>query len=334
MVVAALALLAVVAVLVAWWVQTSTGSPLTSDAAPGPLIVPVERTERTARFGVGVSVEYEEGTPVTVAVSGMVTEVLVRTGDVLDSGDVIATVNDVPVLAMVAAAPLWRDLAPASVGDDVARLQRFLADLGLYDGAVDGRYGAATARAVTQFNDAHGRHASGGRFVVGSVAWVGDAPLEVAAVDVAVGGAVGVGDPLVAGPRRATGIVIAEPTGGIPAGGQFNLVVGTAATPYPPGSGLVTDPDAVATIAASLGTTGEGAGQVISAETETVLAVPASAVVVDQSGTSCVFEDVDGVPVAVQVLGGTLATAELPPETPVSRVLANPLQTRAETSCG
>src|SRR5659263_484710 len=76
MVVAALALLAVVAVLVAWWVQTSTGSPLTSDAAPGPLIVPVERTERTARFGVGVSVEYEEGTPVTVAVSGMVTEVL------------------------------------------------------------------------------------------------------------------------------------------------------------------------------------------------------------------------------------------------------------------
>jgi len=67
------------------------------------------------------------------------------------------------------------------VGDDVARLQRFLADLGLYDGAVDGRYGAATARAVTLFNDSHGRHASGGRFVVGSVAWVGDAALVVAA---------------------------------------------------------------------------------------------------------------------------------------------------------
>ena len=99
MVVAALALVAVVAVLVAWWVQTSTGSPLTSDAAPSPLIVPVERTERTARFGVGVSVEYQEGTPATAAVSGTVTDVPVRTGDVLDSGDVIAPVNDVPVLA-------------------------------------------------------------------------------------------------------------------------------------------------------------------------------------------------------------------------------------------
>jgi peptidoglycan hydrolase-like protein with peptidoglycan-binding domain len=326
-------LIAVLAAGSAWWVQHSTPSPITADEPSGPLVVPVTTGERVDRYGVGVAAGYEDGVAVGLQAAGTVTHLPLAAGDVLENGSVVVVVDDAPIVAYASDAPLWRDLDTGARGQDVARLQRFLRELGLYRGGDDGRFEAATARAVRAFNTQHGKPDQGSAFTVSSVAWIGPSPVHVATVEVAAGSTVAPGSVVVRGPRRPTSIAVTEPTGGIPAGSDYELVVNGLAAPYVPGSGAITDPQAVAAIAASLGTTGEGAGQVTSTGGESVLRVPASAIVVDPSGASCVFEDVDGDPVAVTVLGGTLASAELAPEAALTRVLANPLRVLEDPTC-
>lgn len=318
----------------AWWAETRTASPLTSSVPPAPLIAPASAGESIARYGVGVTARYAEGFAAVFRGAGTVTGVATSVGATLDSGDPVLAVDDVVAVAMVAEAPLWRDLASGDEGDDVARLQIFLHELGFYAGDADGTFGPATGRAVEAFNGDHEREALGGTFAASSVVWVGHAPLEVASIAATVGSDIGLDPAVVAGPRRATAIVVAEPTGGIPSRGAYVLQVGDVSAPYVPGSGEVSEPTAVSSMTALLGTTGEGAGQVLSAFPEAVLRVPASAVVIDASGASCVFVGVGRPPVPVTVLGGTLSSAELNPDAPVSEVLVNPLQVLEEPTCG
>lgn len=334
--VTAILLVALVAALAsgaAWWVQDRTRSPMTSDTQSGPLVVPVTTAERVDRYGVGVKAQYHEGVAVSLNGAGTVTRVPVAVGDVLDSGSVVVMVDDAPVVAYVSDGPLWRDLDAGAKGEDVARLQRFLSDLGLYKGHADGELGTTTARAVKAFNKAHGREDQGTAFAMSSVAWVGPLAVRLASLEVAAGATVSAGSVVARGPRLATSVAVTEPTGGIPAGSEYQLTVNSTVTPYAPGSGVVTDPDVVAAITASLGTTGEGAGQVTSAVGKPVLRVPASAIVVDKSGASCVFESAKGDPIAVTVLGGTLASADLATGISVSHVLANPLRVLEDPTC-
>lgn len=306
---------------------------MTSDVRDNPLVVPVTTAERLDRYGVGVVVTYEEGTPVTVTGTGTVTHLPVSPGDVLDSGSVVVVIDDAPTLAYVADAPLWRDLAPGAEGEDVARLQQFLSEVGHYKGRADGVFGAGTARAVRSFNTAHGREELGTTFAVSTVAWVGSSALRVATLEIEPGATLSPGQAVARGPRRATSIAVTEPTGGIPGDSEYDLNVDGTVTPYVPGSGVVTDPDAVAAITASLGTSAEGSGQVTSADAEPVLRVPASAVVVDSSGASCVFASPAADPVDVTVVGGTVASAELATGVALTHVLVNPLGVLEDPTC-
>ncbi len=318
----------------AWWADTRTTSPLSGDTSPSPLVVPATRTERTESVGVGVKVAKQEGYAVPSPATGTVTGAPVSVGDTVRSGDAVADIDDLPIVGMVGDAPLWRDLVRGDTGPDVKRLQAYLRDLGLLSAAPDGTFGPATAAAVHRFNTRFGRASQGSNFSLSSVTWVGDEPLTVAEVPAHPGQQVSVGQPLVAGPSRDTAIEVSEPAGGLPIDGSYNLVVGDVRTPYTPGSGTVTDPSAVAGIAKQLGTSGEGAGQVVSASTTSGLSVPASAVVQDASGAMCVFTSTTSAPVRVSPVGGDLAATLLPPDTSITEVLANPYEARADTSCG
>ncbi|HEY0238694.1 MAG TPA: peptidoglycan-binding domain-containing protein [Friedmanniella sp.] len=318
----------------AWWAQTGPTSPLTSDTPDGPLLVPVTAAERVARYGVGIAVTYADGALVTANTSGTVTRMAIRAGDVLDAGDEIVRVDDTPVLAFVGDAPLWRDLGPGAEGEDVTRLQQFLADVGVYSGRADGNFGEGTAEAVRRFNVAHGRKDAGTTFTLASVAWVGAEPFSVASVEITTGAGLGPGSPVVRGPRQAGTLTVTEPAGGIPAGVRYELTVADTVTAYTPGSGTIADPAAIAAIAASLGTSGEGAGQVVTADPEPTMRVPASAVIVDDSGASCVYADLAGGPVPVTILGGTLAHADLAADLTIDHVLVNPMQVLEEPTCG
>ncbi|NMR20395.1 peptidoglycan-binding protein [Cellulomonas fimi] len=329
-----LTLLAAACTGAGWWAQARTASPLTSDTPDGPLLVPVIAAERVARYGVGIAVTYADGALVTVNTGGTVTGVATGPGDVLAVGDEIVRVDDAPVLAFVADAPLWRDLAPGAEGEDVARLQRFLTDVGVYSGRADGKFGERTAEAVRRFNTAHGRKDAGTTFTLASVAWVGAAPFTVATVEAATGAILVPGSPVVQGPRQAATLTVTEPAGGIPAGVSYDLAVADTVTAYTPGSGTIADPAAIAAIAASLGTSGEGAGQVVTADPEPAVRVPASAVIVDETGISCVYDDPAGTPVPVTILGGTLAHADLAADLSIQQVLVNPMQVLEEPTCG
>lgn len=85
------------------------------------------------------------------ALLGTVTEVdateEVATEEVA-TGDTLYSVDTVPVRAIAGTVPFWRPLSSGTNGDDVAQLQRALADLGYFHGQADGRFGFATAEAV------------------------------------------------------------------------------------------------------------------------------------------------------------------------------------------
>lgn len=65
-----------------------------------------------------------------------------------NQGEILYVVNDVPVRAVQADLPFWRDISYGTHGDDVAALQQALIDLGYLNTAVDGNFGNATLTAV------------------------------------------------------------------------------------------------------------------------------------------------------------------------------------------
>lgn len=329
-----LVLLAGALVSAALALDDGTDSPMSSDVQAAPLLVPATTSERSVSAGVGVTVVEEPGHEVVSGRGGTVTGVAATVGDTLGSGAILGTVDDRPIVGMVATSPLWRDLSEGDAGTDVARLQTFLREVGLYTGPEDGKFGRTTRTAVAAFNTNVGRKDLGGAFSVGTVAWLGPVPLTVTEVSARPGQVVGVSAPLLRGPDRPVALTVAEPVGGVPADdGGHELVVGDIRASYVAGSGTVTDPDAVAAVAAALGSTGEGVGDVVSAVPRQVLVVPSSAVVVGADGDTCVFTDLDGPGTVVEPTGGGLATVELRPDTLVSEVLANPHEVRSEVSC-
>lgn len=95
---------------------------------------------------------------VSSPLSGTVTAVGQR-GDVIGRGDVIARVDDQPIVALIGSAPMWRDLTVGDEGEDVQQLETNLAALGFDadgDVAIDQEYTSATADMVEAWQESLG----------------------------------------------------------------------------------------------------------------------------------------------------------------------------------
>ncbi|MEM9042550.1 MAG: peptidoglycan-binding domain-containing protein, partial [Actinomycetota bacterium] len=98
---------------------------------------------------------------------------IVTVGDQLDRGDIIATIDDQPVVAMYGSQPFWRDLESGDEGLDVLQLEANLAALG-FDAddtmTVDGDFTSATEDAVEEWEEQLGLEVTGevplGRVIV------------------------------------------------------------------------------------------------------------------------------------------------------------------------
>lgn len=125
-------------------------------ATPTPATV-VNATQRTDADERQVQLVLETGAPRAVVTSrqGTVTAFHCTTGGMIHSGDVVATVDGAPVIAMATSVPLWRDLAVGDRGDDVRALQTEIARLGSTV-TTDGIVGPGTVRAVRSFLVQHG----------------------------------------------------------------------------------------------------------------------------------------------------------------------------------
>lgn len=310
-------------------VSRPASSPLASDGPAVALLVPVVESKRQERFVVGLTVRREDGFAVRVAAAGTVTSLNVSPGSTVAPGETVATVDDLPLVAMGGPAPLHRDLGPGAAGADVERLQAYLRLTGFYDGEGDAKLGASTAAAVQRWNKANGR--SGSTFSVASVLWIGDDPLVADVVQLRVGDTVAAGDTLITGANTILSIAVDEPVGGV-GPGPHELRVGPVTVPYDAtGAAIITASDA-ATVAAAM-RADEGAGQVVQTTGQTVLTIPATAVVTDLNGTTCVFPDASAPAVVVAPVGSQAGSVMLPAGTALAQVLANPGEIRERLTC-
>ncbi len=156
----ALALAVLIGLAIVGWLaaqQIRSPAQVAAETAPpqaSPITVPVEKrtlstvviVRGTVRYGAPQAAEL--GTSQIRQGSDVVTQPP-RRGARLGPGDVAMAVDDRPVFVLPGAIPMHRDLGPGDEGPDVRQLEQALAGLGLRPGAVDGRYDAATAAAVS-----------------------------------------------------------------------------------------------------------------------------------------------------------------------------------------
>lgn len=93
--------------------------------------------------------------------AGIVTSVEVESGDSVNGGDVLFTVDLRPVVVATGQVPAFRDLQVGVTGEDVAQLQAMLAELGFLNAELDGDFEEATLAAVRAWQDAIGVQADG-----------------------------------------------------------------------------------------------------------------------------------------------------------------------------
>jgi len=307
-------------------------SPLDSAAAAAPLVGTIESAQRTNQVNVGIGVEFADAVSPSTQAGGTVTALGIGAGSDVATGTRLMDVNGQGVVAYVAGSPLYRDVARALEGPDVATAQVLLTELGFDTGPADGKAGAATEKAIKAFNLAYGYGKDNAVLSLASLVWIGTTPATVSEMSVHLGDQVSPGTALFKTGAALAAITVTEAPGTL-TDGEWSLTVGGVTAPYVPGSARVTDPDAVIAMAATLGTATEGVGTLQLATPLTVASVPSSAVVTDATGATCIFASADTSPTAVEPLGGSLGTVDLDLALVGDSVLLNPREVREDLTC-
>lgn len=115
----------------------------------------VERraVERTVGINGTVAIDTQE---VRGPTKGRITEWLVEPGDSVMEGDILALVDERPLIVLAGSIPAYRDVARGDTGRDVAQIQAVLERLGYDPGQLDGKYGSTTEMALTELYRDHG----------------------------------------------------------------------------------------------------------------------------------------------------------------------------------
>lgn len=329
----AIALVAPLAVGIVLVLTKSSESPLESASAVEPLVGSVELAERYNEASVAVTVKYATAPAPATQASGTLTALKLTPGGEVKTGTVVGSVNNQRLVAYASKAPLFQDIYRGLKGVDVQTAQQLLTDLGFYSGAIDGDAGRATEKSIKAFNAKYGWGKDNGILSLGALAWVGQAPVTVAELSVTLGQAVSPGTELFKTTASLAQIAVSE-TPNLPEGGDTTITVNGVTVPYEVGSGAVTEPDAVAEIAATMGNTTDGVGTVALVDPQVVGTVPSSAVFSDETGATCIFPDVTSAPVAVTPTGGSLGTVDLDESLVGQPVLINPRDVRKDLTCG
>lgn len=158
--------LMVLSAIIGWMLASQIESPAeaaarTAPPTPSPILVPVERrvlssdivTRGTARYGLPQSLSI---IPSVLKPNIGVITTLPSPNAQLREGDVLLTASGRPVFILQGATPVYRDLVPGAIGEDVRQLERALKRLGFDPGVVDTTYDEKTSTAVTAWYEAEG----------------------------------------------------------------------------------------------------------------------------------------------------------------------------------
>jgi len=277
---------------------------------------PVVQQEFVDQRTVQLSFVTKPKTELTSAAAGRVTSTSCLPGQVIESGKSLLSVDGVPLVALATAVPLWRDIASGDKGDDVKALQAELHRLGFHVD-VDGTVGRGTIAAIKELVksvDDSEPVASGLR--AAQIVWIPAGSVAVATCDAPVGSTLsgtGVLATLDGGLEKVS--IPALPAHLLP--GKRVLKLDSASVSIG-GDGVITDPSALAQVAAtpsytrSVSSTGPSASSAdavapesavsaqLSLSTPIQIAVVPPASVYDVKGeTACVAYLGKGYPVSV-----------------------------------
>ncbi len=154
----------------------------------------VTYTQTTATLGFTTS------TTISSPVTGTVTSIS-KSGDTVDAGSIVATIDGKPVVAFIGDVPGYRDLSTSSTaGNDVRQLETNLVALGFDPNGkihIDDVYDASTAAAVTLWEDSLGLTGDG-KVPQSQIVYIPGQVL-VDTVSATVGGAAQLGSALLTG---------------------------------------------------------------------------------------------------------------------------------------
>lgn len=161
------------AVFAGWRSGLTTDVTVVTEPRDHVVTAAVEMRELHDTFATRATVEMAGVVHVPSPSSGdarsVVTDFDLEGGDLLEEGKLVAEIAGRPVFVFQGKFPLYRPLVKGSEGPDVAQLQEALARLGLYEGAVDGRFGGTTEAAVRAFYSQSGYELPGSDGGSGSV---------------------------------------------------------------------------------------------------------------------------------------------------------------------
>lgn len=128
--------------------STSQEDALASAQTTFSVYAPAERRVLGDTAIYSGSVQVSASQEINYQGSGVVTTVNIEEGDTVRAGDIVATVDSNPIIAVIGSSkPIYRDLYPGDSGYDVEAVQEILNQLG-YRVAVNGKFDEGTEKAL------------------------------------------------------------------------------------------------------------------------------------------------------------------------------------------
>jgi peptidoglycan hydrolase-like protein with peptidoglycan-binding domain len=156
----------ILAALIGWIAGSRVSSPAeiaarTAPPEPTPIMASVESrvlstnvvTRGTGRFGTPTELVLA---PSILAAGDPIVTSVEPPGTPIEEGDVLMRLRGRPVVVLMGAEPMYRDLGPGISGRDVRQLQAALTRLGFDPGTIDGVFSDATAAAVEAWAESTG----------------------------------------------------------------------------------------------------------------------------------------------------------------------------------
>ncbi len=317
-------------------VLQSETAPIAPARTDQPLVVDTRTNERDEAFRVTLTPDFEDGYTAVSATSGVVTSVDASPSTVANTGDLVAHINDIALVAFVSDSPFHRALHGKSQGPDVRRLQSLLAELGHYQGDVDGEMGGGTLGAIQAFNLEIGLPAEVKVFDPATVLWVGAEPLPITSIEISVGDRIEPTDPILVGPSTLKSVAVREPEESPDTStGDWLVEVEGITASYVVADGSISPADVAKLSTIVIAGTETSAFARLANPTQVQL-LPASAAVIDDNGNHCVFVPTElGLYEAkpITILGGAFGLVEIQPDGGIGSVLSNPAAVGERLSC-
>lgn len=310
---------------------------------PEPLVVAVEEVLYDDQTGVAVSLGWTEGPALFApAWSGTVGSVTLQPGDVVRTGDVIATIDGLDRMAVSTPQPFHRPLGRGDSGDDVIWLQTVLAELGYLDelGSIPREITLEVLQAIRGLAGDLGVEGRVEVFDPAWFVWMPEESFPVARVDLRAGGqAPAPGAVILGGPPTLSDVTIQPLEGGVlslAADAKYQLVVEDGVYPINPSTSSLAEASRDELAMAVPPLLDSVSGVVVRVDPIPLWAIPSSAIQTGGDGRLCIWTasgaGFQAKPVEI-VAGRAGVTFLQPVEEEAIQLLVNPAEVLEDPTC-